>query len=177
MDTSADPRSEQLDRAVSLTELRRARDLTQTQVARALGATQPGVSAIEHRTDIHLSTLRSYVEALGGRLEITAVFADAMIPVSIHEVDRHIVDNGIARLIWRNLRERHDAGDEAAGRLAEKFDALAAGRVTALHVDSGSEAMVLYETVQTMDPPSGTMSAAFARIRAALEAELGVAGF
>ncbi len=68
---------EELHEALTLAELRKARDLTQTQLAAALETTQPGVSAIERRTDLYVSTLRSYVEALGGELEIRAVFPDA----------------------------------------------------------------------------------------------------
>ena len=47
-------------------ELRRARRLTQLRLAKALGITQHGVSRLEKRTDLLLSTLREYVEAMGG---------------------------------------------------------------------------------------------------------------
>jgi len=50
--------------------------MTQVKLAEALGVNQGEVSKIEHRTDIYLSTLAEYVEALGGRLEIRAVFPD-----------------------------------------------------------------------------------------------------
>ena len=59
-----------------LFELRRARELSQQDLAQVLGATQPEVSKIEHRTDLYVSTLRRYIEALGGQLEITARFPD-----------------------------------------------------------------------------------------------------
>ena len=62
--------------AVQLSELRRARQLTQERLAEVLGMTQPGVSKIEHETDLYVSTLRSYVEALGGELRIVASFPD-----------------------------------------------------------------------------------------------------
>ena len=67
---------------LSLAELRRARRRTQTAVAKSLQTTQSGVSRLEHQADLYLSTLRSYVEALGGRLEIRAVFPDAEVPVT-----------------------------------------------------------------------------------------------
>lgn len=60
----------------TLAELRRARGVTQQQLAKALELTQPQVSRVEHRTDVLLSTLRSYVEALGGELIVTARFPD-----------------------------------------------------------------------------------------------------
>jgi len=57
-------------------ELRRARERTQVEVARKLGITQDSVSRLEQRTDLLLSTLRSYVAALGGRLSLIAEFPD-----------------------------------------------------------------------------------------------------
>jgi ribosome-binding protein aMBF1 (putative translation factor) len=62
--------------AVALGELRASRDVTQQQLAGTLRTTQPNVSRIEHQDDLYLSTLRSYVEALGGHLELQAVFPD-----------------------------------------------------------------------------------------------------
>lgn len=64
-----------------LQELRRARQLSQEDLARRLGARQASVSRLEHRTDMYLSTLRSYVEALGGTLEIVARFPDGDVRV------------------------------------------------------------------------------------------------
>ena len=62
--------------SMPLEEIRRAREMTQVKLAEALGVNQGEVSKIEHRTDIYLSTLAGYVEALGGKLEIRAVFPD-----------------------------------------------------------------------------------------------------
>jgi len=59
-----------------LQELRRARELSQARLAELLEMTQPEVSKIEHRTDLYISTLRSYIEAMGGELEILARFPD-----------------------------------------------------------------------------------------------------
>lgn len=73
-------RDKQIMRDVSeLTKLREARGVTQEQIAHAWERSQSNVSQVEHRDDIYLSTLRSYVEALGGRLEINAVFPDQTI--------------------------------------------------------------------------------------------------
>lgn len=60
----------------TLGALRRARALTQTQLAQSLDVTQAQVSRIESQADLYLSTLRSYVEAMGGELELRVVFAD-----------------------------------------------------------------------------------------------------
>jgi DNA-binding XRE family transcriptional regulator len=62
--------------SMPLEEVRKARQMTQAKLADALGVNQGEVSKIEHRTDIYLSTLAGYVEALGGKLEIRAVFPD-----------------------------------------------------------------------------------------------------
>lgn len=61
---------------MSLRELRRAHAMTQRKMADSLGIGQEGVSRLEQRTDVLLSTLRSYVEALGGRLRVVAEFPD-----------------------------------------------------------------------------------------------------
>jgi DNA-binding XRE family transcriptional regulator len=62
--------------SMPLEEVRKARQMTQAKLAHTLGVNQGEVSKIEHRTDIYLSTLADYVEALGGKLEIRAVFPD-----------------------------------------------------------------------------------------------------
>ena len=62
--------------SMPLEEIRKARQMTQAKLADVLEADQGEVSKIEHRTDIYLSTLAGYVEALGGKLEIRAVFPD-----------------------------------------------------------------------------------------------------
>ena len=59
---------------MSLRELRRAHKLTQERIAETLGIGQDQVSRLEQRSDLLLSTLRSYVEAMGGRLTIIAEF-------------------------------------------------------------------------------------------------------
>ncbi|AMY12493.1 hypothetical protein LuPra_05769 [Luteitalea pratensis] len=52
----------------SLLELRRAHKLTQQKMAEVLGIGQDGVSRLEQRSDLLISTLRDYVEAMGGKL-------------------------------------------------------------------------------------------------------------
>ncbi len=61
---------------MTLRELRRARKLTQVRIAKALGITQDGVSRLEKRSDLLLSTLRKTVEAMGGNLSLAAEFPD-----------------------------------------------------------------------------------------------------
>lgn len=61
---------------MSLQELRRARKLTQVRMAKTLKVGQESISRLEKRTDLHISTLRHYVEAMGGSLSLVARFPD-----------------------------------------------------------------------------------------------------
>jgi len=61
---------------MSLHQLRRARELTQTKIAGELHMGQGDVSKLERRTDMYVSTLASYLQAVGADLEIRAVFPD-----------------------------------------------------------------------------------------------------
>ena len=61
---------------MTLQELRQARKLTQVRMAKALGITQEGVSRLEKRSDLLLSTLRKSVQAMGGTLSLVAEFPD-----------------------------------------------------------------------------------------------------
>lgn len=60
----------------TLQDLRRARQLTQERLAELLVVGQDSVSRLEQRSDLLLSTLRSYVAAMGGRLRLTVEFPD-----------------------------------------------------------------------------------------------------
>ena len=67
---------------MSLRDLRKARKQTQARVARELGINQENVSRIERRSDLLISTLNSYVEAMGGTLRLVAEFPDRP-PISL----------------------------------------------------------------------------------------------
>lgn len=67
---------------LAIEELRAGRRLTQEQVAKALGVSQANVSQIEHQDNVYLRTLNSYIEALGGQLEVRAVFPDEIVVLS-----------------------------------------------------------------------------------------------
>ena len=70
--------------SMPLDKLRKARSLTQVAVAERLHVDQGSVSKLEGRTDMYLSTLREYVEALGGTLELRADFPDGSINIDLH---------------------------------------------------------------------------------------------
>lgn len=61
---------ELVEEVESLSELRRMTGKAQVEIASALRVKQPSISKIEKQTDMYLSTLRSYVEAIGGKLEL-----------------------------------------------------------------------------------------------------------
>lgn len=65
-----------------LHELRRARALTQRDMAKMLKVNQPAVSKLEQRADVYLSSLRSYIEAVGGRLKIVAKFPEGEVAIT-----------------------------------------------------------------------------------------------
>lgn len=71
----------QKKRAALLGELRRARQLTQETLAETLGMSQSEVSKVERRTDIYVSTLRRYIEAMGGELQIFARFPNGVVEI------------------------------------------------------------------------------------------------
>ena len=66
---------EELER-MALEEVRSAKELTQVDMAEMLNVPQSSISRIEQRADMYLSTLRNYVHALGGMLQIQVIFSD-----------------------------------------------------------------------------------------------------
>ena len=74
--------------------VRKALEMTQVELAEKLGIDQAGVSAIENRSDLLLSTMAKYIRALGGELELRAVFPEMtfslepLVPSWLPEVER-----------------------------------------------------------------------------------------
>jgi transcriptional regulator with XRE-family HTH domain len=60
--------------AMQLQELRKCRDVTQVEVAKAMSVEQAAVSNLEHRENIYVGTLLEYVKAFGGELKLVAFF-------------------------------------------------------------------------------------------------------
>jgi ribosome-binding protein aMBF1 (putative translation factor) len=83
---------EQVAYEQSLAELRRARALTQAQLAETLGVPQSQVSRIERQAELYVSTLARYLEAMGGRLELWGVFEDQHVPLSLGDLTRPFDD-------------------------------------------------------------------------------------
>jgi DNA-binding XRE family transcriptional regulator len=71
----ADLRAETLEE-IRLYELRHGEAISQAELACRLDVTQGAISKLEHSDDVRVSTLRQYLDALGARLELVAVFDD-----------------------------------------------------------------------------------------------------
>ncbi|HEV8585571.1 MAG TPA: helix-turn-helix transcriptional regulator [Methylomirabilota bacterium] len=76
-------------REMALDELRAARNLTQEQLAKKLGVAQAAVSKMERRTDMYISTLETAIKAMGGQLEIRAIFPGSTVTIhQFREIER-----------------------------------------------------------------------------------------
>ncbi len=71
-----------IEEELTLRDLRHAQHLTQERMAELLGVEQENISRIERRSNLLLSTLTSYVEAMGGKLRLIAEFPDRK-PVAV----------------------------------------------------------------------------------------------
>jgi transcriptional regulator with XRE-family HTH domain len=78
-------RTEEMLAELPLHELRQARALSQQELAEVLGLNQATISKLERRTDMYLSSLRRFVEAMGGELEISARFPEGKVLIRLFE--------------------------------------------------------------------------------------------
>ena len=77
---------ELVEEVATLRELRKKQKLTQTDIAQLLGIKQENVSRLERRNNIHLSTLKDYIHALGGKLHLIVEFPNQE-PIEIKDVE------------------------------------------------------------------------------------------
>lgn len=87
---------ELIDEVESLGELRRAAGKAQIDIASALNMKQPSVSKIEKQTDMYLSTLRSYIEAVGGKLDLV-VRLPSRPPLRLERLGDIALGNAVSR--------------------------------------------------------------------------------
>ena len=81
-------REQAIEAELTISQLREARGATQENVAERMHVTQSNVSHFERNPNIFLRSLASYVEALGGRLEICAVFPDQTVTLVVPSTQR-----------------------------------------------------------------------------------------
>ncbi len=77
---------ELVEEVATLRELRKKQKLTQADIAQYLGIKQENVSRLERRNNIHLSTLKDYIHALGGKLHLIVEFPNQE-PIEIRDVE------------------------------------------------------------------------------------------
>jgi ribosome-binding protein aMBF1 (putative translation factor) len=75
-------KTQQMLKEMPLQELRQAHQMSQERLAELLSTKQANISRIERRTDMYISTLRSYIEAMGGELDIVARFPDGEVHIN-----------------------------------------------------------------------------------------------
>lgn len=75
-------RAKEMLGSLPLDELRAAREMTQESLADILGVKQATVSKLERRTDMYISTLSRFIQAMGGTLEIRARFQDGDVRIT-----------------------------------------------------------------------------------------------
>ncbi|MBI1774303.1 MAG: XRE family transcriptional regulator [Proteobacteria bacterium] len=84
-----------LRRDMDLAQIRRALKLSQEELGQTLQVGQAAVAKLEKRTDMYLSTIRRFVEAMGGQLEVVARFPGQDVRISnfheLHERDKQDV--------------------------------------------------------------------------------------
>ncbi len=98
---------------MALRHLRRARDLTQESMAKLLHIDQAGISKIESRSDMLLSTLRSYIEAMGGSLRLVAEFPDGIAELASFG---EALDTGAPTRTSKRRVSRKASADKVRGR-------------------------------------------------------------
>jgi len=79
--TRAETQAHKLIAEYALEELRQARSMTQERLAGILGKDQSVISRMERRTDMYVSTLAEFIRAMGGELEIRAVFPEGSVRI------------------------------------------------------------------------------------------------
>ena len=82
---AAAAKTKEMLKEMPLQELRQAHQMSQERLAELLLTKQANISRIERRTDMYISTLRSYIEAMGGKLDIIAKFPDGEVYINQFE--------------------------------------------------------------------------------------------
>jgi hypothetical protein len=77
----SDEKAARLEKEMALNELRAAREISQEHLAGLLHVKQAAISKMERRTDMYVSTLRNFIRAMGGELEISANFPEGKVRI------------------------------------------------------------------------------------------------
>jgi transcriptional regulator with XRE-family HTH domain len=127
-----------------LQELRQARNLTQEQLAESLSVKQAAVSKLEKRTDMYVSTLRNFIRAMGGDLEIIAKFPDGAVQIN------QFVDIGEkAELLSRTSHSTESIYPEDIERVLSDHPKVAEASVVGYPDDLKGQSIHAYITLKT----------------------------
>ena len=86
--TRIEAEATRLSDELHLSQIRKARGLTQEAVAELLGVSQAEVSKMERRSELYIGTLKKFIEAMNGELVLAARFADGVeVPIKLAETD------------------------------------------------------------------------------------------
>jgi transcriptional regulator with XRE-family HTH domain len=81
---------------MTLYQLREARSLTQVNLAKVLNVNQGAVSRMEKRTDMYVSTLRNFIQAMGGQLQVKAIFPEGEVEIEQFETLAQLPNDSLA---------------------------------------------------------------------------------
>lgn len=94
-----DQRAKELLAEMPLYQLRQALEFSQEQMAEAMGVNQSAISKMEHRPDMFISTLRRYIEAMGGELEVVATFSGGSVRIDKLGTHHLVEDDQLDKVI------------------------------------------------------------------------------
>lgn len=95
----ADALALKLREEMDLAEVRRALKLSQEELAQTLHVGQAAIAKLEKRTDMYVSSLRRFIQAMGGELEIVARFPSHDVRIkNFHDISDSQVGNGSSLL-------------------------------------------------------------------------------
>jgi DNA-binding transcriptional regulator YiaG len=83
--SAAASKTRKMLKEMPLQELRQALQMSQKHLGKLLSQEQAAISRMERRTDMYISTLRTYIEALGGKLDIVACFPEGKVHINQFE--------------------------------------------------------------------------------------------
>jgi predicted transcriptional regulator len=84
----SDAKARKIIEEMPLSGIRAARELTQEHLAKVLRVKQASISKLERRTDMYVSTLRDFVRAMGGELEIKARFPEGEVRITQFDLEK-----------------------------------------------------------------------------------------
>lgn len=129
---------------ILLSRVREQRGMTQQQLATALGMKQASVSGIERREDIQLSTLRKYVEALGGSIEVFLQFSDGRYRLTPNAIKGTLNESTPSDPKRRSLKSRRGPASRASFEQLSSIGGLGAAQSKANRIREKHSVLEMY---------------------------------